>query len=94
MKPDHSSALESLAAEHNRNPLHVFEWFLERAAIREYDGGMSRAEAERLAVEDVRDELEGRGLPVASVSPSECGSDAPQMQSCSTSNSVASGRVR
>ena len=31
-----------------------FEWFEERAAIREFDGGMTRAEAERLAAEDIR----------------------------------------
>ena len=32
----------------------VREHFTERAAIREYDGGMSRAEAERAALDDVR----------------------------------------
>lgn len=28
------------------------EWFAERAAIREFDGGLPRPEAERLALED------------------------------------------
>ncbi|WP_027794284.1 hypothetical protein [Paraburkholderia acidipaludis] len=28
------------------------EWFVERAAIREFDGGLPRPEAERLALED------------------------------------------
>lgn len=36
------------------------EEFEERAAIREYLGGMSRVEAERHAVEDVRDSAEAR----------------------------------
>jgi hypothetical protein len=55
-----ASRLETLAETHCVNPLHLMERFLERAAIREYDGGFSRAEAERLAVEDVAAELEGR----------------------------------
>jgi len=53
----HSDELERLAAQHNRPPLDVLELFLERAAIREYDGAMSRDEAERLAVGDVADAL-------------------------------------
>jgi hypothetical protein len=51
----HDRALERIASESGRSPLDVLELFLERAAIREYDGGLSRAEAERLAVEDVRE---------------------------------------
>jgi hypothetical protein len=35
----------------------VIETWRERAAIREYDGGYSRAEAETLAMDDTRDLL-------------------------------------
>ena len=52
-----TNRLESLAALHQRSPLDITEWFLERAAIREYEGGYSRAEAERLALEDIEREL-------------------------------------
>jgi len=31
---------------------HFMAWFSERAAVRQYDGGLSRAEAERLALYD------------------------------------------
>jgi hypothetical protein len=55
-----SARLESLAALHNRNPLHLLEWFEERAAIMQHDAGLPRAEAERLAIEDIEKELEGR----------------------------------
>jgi hypothetical protein len=59
-RPDHADALESLAALHCLSPLVVREWFEERAAIRQYEGGLDRTEAERLAVQDVAAELEGR----------------------------------
>lgn len=36
------------------------EWFQERAAIREFEGGFLRAEAERLALEDTRRWLDTR----------------------------------
>ncbi|MBR8218296.1 hypothetical protein HT749_31965 [Burkholderia cepacia] len=36
------------------------EWFQERAAIREFDGGLLRVEAERLALEDTRRWLDTR----------------------------------
>lgn len=36
----------------------VIELWLERAAVREYDGGLSRAEAEVAALEDVRADLD------------------------------------
>lgn len=49
--------LEQLARETGVSPLETPELFLERAAIREYDGGFSRDEAERLALGDVRDGL-------------------------------------
>lgn len=49
--------LEQLARETGVSPLETLELFLERAAIREYDGGYDRAEAERLALEDARQEF-------------------------------------
>lgn len=36
------------------------EWFQERAAIREFEGGLLRAEAERLALQDTRRWLDTR----------------------------------
>ena len=54
-----SAKLETLAETHCINPLHILEWYLERAAIRQYEGGLSRAQAERLALQDVEDELNG-----------------------------------
>lgn len=51
---DYADQLERLAALHDRSCLDITELFLERAAIREEGNtGMSRAEAERLAMEDV-----------------------------------------
>ena len=38
-----------LALASGRTEADAVEWFSERAAIREYDGGQSRAEAEREA---------------------------------------------
>lgn len=49
---DHS--LRAIARTAKRTLDDVREHFTERAAIREYDGGMSRAEAERAALDDVR----------------------------------------
>lgn len=57
---DHADTLESLAREFDRDPLEIVEWFNERAAHRQFEGGFEREEAERLAVHDVRQELEGR----------------------------------
>jgi hypothetical protein len=36
------------------------EYFQERAAIRQFDGGLSRLQAERLALQDVREWLARR----------------------------------
>ena len=44
--------LEQLAREAGISPLVVLEEFLSRAAIREYDGGMTRDVAEARAYED------------------------------------------
>lgn len=49
-----SNEVERLAAAHKVPVLECVEFFLERAAIREYDGGMQRDDAEREALEDAR----------------------------------------
>lgn len=59
MKRDHSAAIEALAAERCLSPLALTEMFLERAAIRQYEGGMSREYAEREALRDITAELKG-----------------------------------
>ena len=55
-----SAKLEALAELHDRDPLDLLEWFLERAAIREFDAGMTRRRAEREALQDVESALAGR----------------------------------
>jgi hypothetical protein len=50
--------LELLASVHNRPVLDVLELFNERAAIRQYDGGLTRADAESAALQDVERMLE------------------------------------
>lgn len=54
-----SDRIESLAAEHDRDVLDLQEFWLERSAIREHDGGMTRDEAEQAASEDVEQWLNG-----------------------------------
>jgi hypothetical protein len=49
-----SQAIETLAEQTGADVLDVQELFLERAAIRQYDGGMTKTDAEREAVEDCR----------------------------------------
>jgi len=83
VKHDHSEVLERIAAESGRAPLDVFELFLERAAIREYDGMYTRTEAERLAVEDVVDMLQRAARPVDAT-----GLD---LQTCGKRDAVAPG---
>jgi hypothetical protein len=57
-RKDYADQLETLAALHNMSCLVVKEWFEERAAIIEYSStGITREEAERLAVECVEKEL-------------------------------------
>jgi hypothetical protein len=53
-----SDRLELLASVHNRPVLEVQELFNERAAIRQYDGGLTRADAESAALQDVERMLE------------------------------------
>jgi hypothetical protein len=48
-----SDRLELLASVHNRPVLEVQELFNERAAIRQYDGGLTKADAESAALQDV-----------------------------------------
>jgi hypothetical protein len=63
MKRDYSHEIERLAELHNISPLVVLEWFNERAAIREEGNvGMTRADAERLAITDVARTLNAGGL--------------------------------
>lgn len=49
----YASELEQRAKASGRSPLDVLEFFLERAAIREYEGGVNRAAAEIAALVDV-----------------------------------------
>ncbi len=49
------AALADLAASTGRDIDELLEWFDERAGVREYDGNVSRDEAERAAVKDVVD---------------------------------------
>ena len=56
-----SARIESLAAERGISPLDVLEFYLERAAIREYDGGLSRTDAETAALADVEQWLNNKG---------------------------------
>lgn len=46
--------LRAISHATKRTMADVLEHFTERAAIREHDGGLSRAEAERAALDDVR----------------------------------------
>lgn len=55
-----SARLEQLAELHDVSPLRLLEFWIERASIREHLGGCTRAEAERLALQDVESELEGK----------------------------------
>jgi hypothetical protein len=48
-----STAIESFAATHGVPVLETLEYFEERAAIREYEGGLSRQEAETAALGDL-----------------------------------------
>jgi hypothetical protein len=47
-----SARIEWLAATHGVPPDEALEYFLERAAIREYEGGLSRDAAENAALGD------------------------------------------
>ena len=51
--------LVAIVADHGVNPDHLREVWSERAAIREYLGGLPRAQAEQAAIGDVREILEG-----------------------------------
>jgi hypothetical protein len=49
-----SDAVERLAQQHAVPVLEAVEFYLERAAIREYEGRMTRDDAEAGALEDTR----------------------------------------
>lgn len=51
---EHHEAVADIARECGRDVVDMLDAWDEFAAIREYDGCKDRAEAERLAVEDVR----------------------------------------
>lgn len=51
---EHHAEIAAIAREAGRDVADLLDEWDERAAIREYDGRTDRAEAERLAVEDVR----------------------------------------
>ena len=54
---NYAATIERMARESGRSPLDLLEWFLERAAIREYDGGQDRATAEICAIHDISEAL-------------------------------------
>jgi hypothetical protein len=51
------TAVIDLAREAGVDPDELYEWWSERAAIREIDGEQSREDAERGALEDMREML-------------------------------------
>lgn len=51
------STVTQWAIDRGLDPRNVLELWNERAAIREYEGGMPRGEAEREALDDVRRSL-------------------------------------
>ncbi len=55
-------ACVDLARRFHRNPEDVVDWWRERAAIREFEGGQTRDEAERDELADVEALLGGDGL--------------------------------
>lgn len=60
----------ALAKRFQQNPEAVVDWWAERAAIREFEGGQEREEAERDALKDVEMALEaGRRGPKAAQAP-------------------------
>lgn len=53
-------AVRELADDHGLDPADLLEEASERASVRQYLGGVTQAEAERLAVEDVREAVRRR----------------------------------
>lgn len=51
--------LEKLAELYDRSLSDLEDWWKERAAIRQHDGGLTRDQAEQAALRDVEDELQG-----------------------------------
>jgi hypothetical protein len=54
------AAVAELARDHGLDPADLLEEAVERASVRQYLGGVTQAEAERLAVEDVRESVRRR----------------------------------
>jgi hypothetical protein len=52
------AAVVELAEKSGVDPDELVEWWAERAAIREIDGGQSREDAERGALDDMREVIE------------------------------------
>lgn len=59
--------VRTMAMRYGQAEAQVLELWSERAAVREYDGGMTRIEAEGAAMADVRRWLAERFEPVAAV---------------------------
>jgi hypothetical protein len=75
-----------LANRFGADPDDLTEWWQERSAVREYDGGQARAEAEAAALEDVRAEFD----PLAGATPIVAGlAEAPRRGPRSTSGTSA-----
>lgn len=93
MQPrDYSTAIEAIAASSGFPILEVTEWFLERASIAEYCGGIPRDEAERRAIEYCQVTFAEKARQLASERAARSANATDlDPQSCSTSNSVASG---
>lgn len=53
----HHAAIAELASETGRDVVDLLDWWDEAAAVREYDGNVSRTDAERLAFDDVADHV-------------------------------------
>ena len=49
---NYASLIEGIAVRYRQPHLDVFEFFLERASILEFEAGMMRDEAERIAVDE------------------------------------------
>lgn len=52
---EHHAACAAIARASGRDVVDVLDTWDERAAVREWDGAMTRVDAERAAVDDVRD---------------------------------------
>lgn len=58
-EPGWRDRCSELARSAGREPADLIEWWAERAAIREVDGGQDRADAERAAFAELREAVGG-----------------------------------